>query len=106
MKDFDFNIFNKELTSGDSFGLDYLENTVIRELTEKKYPLLHYTKEEYLINLFYATRKLNLCNHIYETENIENNFNFDIYAIVRDKFLEEFCNYYGYNFNKLYKEEK
>ena len=103
MKDFDFNTFNKELTRGDSLGLDYLKNTIMKELKEKKYPLLHYTKEEYLLSLFYATLELNTCNHIYETENIENNFNFDIYAVVRNKFLEEFCKYYGYDVNKLYK---
>lgn len=103
MKNFDFDIFNEELTSGDIFGLRYLEKTIIKEWKEKPFDPLHYTKEEYLISLFYATLELNTCNNIYETENIENNFNFDIYAVVRNKFLEEFCKYYRYDFNKLYK---
>lgn len=103
MNNFDFNIFNKELTNSDIAGLNYLEETVIKGFKEKQFDPLYYTKEEYLVSLFYATLELNTCNNIYETSNVENNFNFDIYAIVRDKFLEEFCNYYGYDFDKLYK---
>ena len=100
---FDFNVFNRKLTCGDRYGLEYLEKTLIKDLKEKNEDSMFYTKEDYLINLFYATLELNTCNDIYETSHVENNFNFDIYAVVRDKFLEEFCNYYGYDYNRLYK---
>ena len=103
MINFDFSTFNEKLKSGDRNGLEYLEKTIIADLKEKNKDSLFYTKEDYLINLFYATLELNTCNDIYETSNIKNNFNFEIYAVVRDKFLEEFCYYYGYDYNRLYK---
>ena len=102
-KDFDYNKFAKEFAYGDLCGLEYLEQTIIKDMKEKikedniKF-LEHFTIEEYITSLFYATMKLNNCNNIYETESkVKTNFNFDIYANVRNKLFEEL----GFDLEKL-----
>ena len=94
-KSFDLETFKNNFNGGDLSGLEYLEQTIIKDMKEKikedntKF-LEHFTIEEYITSLFYATLELNNCNNIYETESkVKTNFNFDTYAIVRDKLFEE-----------------
>ena len=89
---FDYEIFKKEINGGDIWGLEYLEKTIIADYKKKikeKNDVLNYTKEEYIVNLFYAVKDLNLCNEIYETSDVKNNFDYDLYFGTRDLLLKE-----------------
>ena len=89
---FDYEIFKKEINGGDILGLEYLEKTIIADYKKKikeKNDVLNYTKEEYIVNLFYAVKDLNLCNEIYETSDVKNNFDYDLYFGTRDLLLKE-----------------
>lgn len=89
MEKFDLNKFYNEFNGGDLWGLEYLERTLIAKMREKTFCSPDITKEDYLINLFYAVKKLNYCNQVYEDTDIENNFNWDVYANVRDLLFKE-----------------
>lgn len=103
---FDYNKFVREYAYGDLSGLEYLEDTIIKDMKEKikednKNCVEHFTREEYITSLFYATLELNNCNNIYETESkVKTNFNFDIYSNVRDLLFTEL----GFNVEKLSEE--
>lgn len=93
-KNFDYIQFAKEFNSGDLNGLEYLEKTIIKNCKDYLDSIDYlkqadFTREEYIYNLFQATKYLNFCNNIYETSNVKNNFNFDTYSIVRNKLFEE-----------------
>ena len=98
---FDYEIFKKEINGGDICGLEYLEKTIIADYKKKikeKNDVLNYTKEEYIVNLFYAVKDLNLCNEIYETSDVKNNFDYDLYFGTRDLLLKEM----GFNLEDLF----
>ena len=102
-KEFDFKVFKEEYKSGDLNGLEYLENTLIKEYKEKyknNYDPLYYTQEEFIVNLFEAVMCLNLCNTIYERKDKTNikKFNYDYYATIRDLLFIEL----GFDLEKLY----
>lgn len=97
---FDYNVFKKELNSGDIYGLEYMEKTLIRDLKDKcNDNYTGYKYQDYIVSLFYATLELNRCVDIYETSNVENHFNYDLYTMTRDLLFEEI----GFNVEKLYK---
>ena len=104
-KSFDLKTFKKEFESGDLCGLEYLEKTIITEMKKQieennKKGVMHFTIEEYITSLFYATMELNNCNNIYETESrVNTRFSYDIYALVRDKLFQEL------GFNEMRKGE-
>lgn len=89
MTKFDYFKFREEINGGDINALNYMEETLIAELKEKNKKSLFYTREDYIISLFYAVQSLNQCNDIYETSNVKNKFNSDLYFQVRDLLLEE-----------------
>lgn len=86
---FDLEKFKKEFEGGDIWGLEYIERTLIRDMREKNEGTKEMTREDYLLSLFYAVKELNYCVEIWETTNVPNKFNWDIYGIVRDKLFEE-----------------
>lgn len=71
---------------GDYDALEYLYDN---EIIYYKIDNFKFTKEEYIKKLYDATMSLNTALFINEQTSIENKFNFDTYAIVRDKLLEE-----------------
>lgn len=77
--EFNLEEFKKEYSYGDLSGLEYLEKTIIKNLKEVNKNATDLTREDYLIALFYATLNLNSCNNIYETTNVKNNFQYDLY---------------------------
>lgn len=79
MQTFNLEEFKKEYSYGDLSGLEYLEKTLIKDLKEKNKNTMDLTREDYLIDLFYATLSLNSCNNIYETTNVKNSFQYDLY---------------------------
>lgn len=93
------NRFNKKefkelFKCGDLNALLYLKDTVIEDMKEKikehnKTNSMKFIREEYICSLFYAVLELNNCIVIHEREEFENKFDFDTYAIVRDKLFEE-----------------
>lgn len=94
MTSFDCYKFKEELDSGDINGLDYLEETLIKDYKEKMKndKSMFYTKEEYIIALFYAVKQLNICNDVYETQShngIGKNFNYDLYFESKALLLKE-----------------
>jgi len=98
---FDYKTFKKDLQSGDINGLDYLEKTIIRELKDKcndNYTGWKY--QDYIVRLFYATMYLNDCVNIYETSNVKNHFNYDLYVETRNLLFEEI----GFNLDDLWGE--
>lgn len=91
-KDFDYEKFKNRLNDGDLNGIEYIGKTIIefmKEEIKKNYDPLYFTKKEYIIELYNATISLNYCNNMYENSDFENSFNYDIYAMVRDKLFEE-----------------
>lgn len=89
-KSFNYNNFKKELEESDLSGLEYLEKNLIDKLKENyDKHTWDFTREEYLVNLFYATLYLNKCNMIFEISNVENNFKYDLYFQTKDLLLEE-----------------
>ena len=87
---FDLEEFKKEFELGEMTALRYLEKTKIQELKDtNKYNNDYYTRNDYLINLFYAVLYLDECNIIYETSMVKNSFNWDYYATVRDLLFKE-----------------
>ena len=97
---FDYNEFENEVNSGDIWGLEYLEKTLIRDYKDRLNDSIQdkYCWYDYIISLFYAVKELNSCNDIYETSNVENNFNYDLYFQTRDLLFEEL----GFDLNKLF----
>lgn len=95
---FNYEDFKKEVNSGDIWGLEYLEKTLIREYKETPFNPIEYTKSDYIISLFYAVKELNRCNDIYETSNVENNFDYDLYFQTRDLLFKEL----GFNIETLF----
>lgn len=106
-KSFDFEKFKKEFSYGDLSGLEYLRDTIMKEIQDYLnssafQKLEHFTKEEYIMNLYRATMNLNYCNDIYENESsVKTRFNYDYYATIRDLLFTEL----GFNLDKLYEEE-
>lgn len=97
--EFDYNKFRKEIISGDIWGLEYLEKTIIRDFKDRINDNVDkYTYYDYILNLFYATKCLNTCNDIYETSNVENKFDYDLYFDTKRLLLEEL----GFDVEKLY----
>ena len=96
-KDFNFQEFKKLVNGGDIMGLDYLEETIINKM-KKEYDLVKFKKQDYIVSLFYAVKELNNCVWIYETTNVENNFDYDLYTGVRNKLFMEL----GFNIEKLW----
>lgn len=95
-KSFDYEQFKKEFSYGDLSGLEYIETTIIKEIKDYLDGIdylkqVDFTIEEYIYDLFKATLNLNYCNNIYETSSydLKINFNYDIYANIRDKLFEE-----------------
>ena len=97
--------FKKEFGYGDLSGLEYLEKTIIKNMKEinSKNNTMFFTKEDYLINLFYATLNLNYCNNIYETDYKENgkNFDYNLYFQTKDLLFTELEKYLGLSFGSL-----
>ena len=89
MTSFDWFRFKEKINMGDLTALEYLEDTLIKELKEKNKNTYFYTKEDYIINLFYAVKYLNTCNDIYETSDVKNNFDYDLYFAAKDLLLKE-----------------
>lgn len=94
MKEFNIKEFKKEFEYGDLSGLEYLEETIIKNCKEtikenNKKMNNDFIKEEYITSLFYAVKELNNCNFIYECTNVKNNFNFDYYSSIRDLLFKE-----------------
>ena len=85
-KNFNKKEFRKLLEGGDLNGLKYLYEN---EIKFYKIDNFKFSREEYIKTLYEATIKLNYCVFLYESTDVENHFNWDIYAIVRDKLLEE-----------------
>lgn len=93
MERFDYTKFKKEYEMGDIWGLEYLEKTIISDLKEKENKSVDYTKEDFIVSLFYATKELNTCNDIYETSHCGNDFDCDIYFNAKDLLLNELKKY-------------
>lgn len=94
MEIFDYKEFKKEFDSGELCGLEYLGNTIIKDLKAKKEKerekdWLGYTRTDYILDLYNATMILNDCVFIYESTNVKNNFKWDLYSEIRDKLFEE-----------------
>lgn len=95
MKKFNKKAFKIALEeNGDLDALLYLQETIILKMKDKikehnKTNSMKFIKEEYICSLFNAVLELNNCNMIHERSEVENKFNYDIYAIVRDKLFEE-----------------
>ena len=108
MNNFNIEEFKKEYEFGDLSGLEYLEKTIIKNMKEinSKNNTIFFTKEDYLINLFYATLSLNYCNNIYETDYKENgkNFNYDLYFQTKDLLFTELEKYLNLDFGELENE--
>lgn len=92
---FDLKEFKKEYSYGDLSGLEYLEKTLIKDLKEKNKNSMYFTKEDYLISLFYATKELNYCNNIYETDYKQNakDFKYELYFQTKDLLFTELEKY-------------
>lgn len=102
---FDFQTFKKEFSCGDLSGLDYIEKTIIRDFKDRINDNIDlYTRYDYIIALFYATRELNECVFIYESTKVENNFNYDLYCEVRDLLFKELGNDFGFKLEDIYEE--
>jgi hypothetical protein len=91
-KDFNYKEFKRLINSGDIFGLDYLYRNEIKDYSIKE------PRELYIYNLYKATYDLNICISVMEEIEFKNNFEYDIYYIVRNKLLEEL----GFNIEELY----
>lgn len=94
MKEFNKNDFKIAFESGDLTALEYLEDTIISEARERikennKKCSTKFIREEYICSLFNSVMELNNCIVIHERGDVINNFNYDIYATVRDKLFEE-----------------
>lgn len=100
-----FNVeeFKEEFNCGDLSGLEYIEKTVIKDMKGENKNTMYFTKEDYLINLFYAVLNLNYCNNIYETDYKQNakDFNYNLYFETKDLFLTELERYLKLNFGEL-----
>ena len=88
-KNFNYECFKLELENSDLCALEYLEKRLINKLKEIVDKKGEFTREEYLISLFYAALELNNTNFISGLGEIENNFNSDIYFNVRDLLFKE-----------------
>ena len=91
---FDYIEFAKQFNSGDLNGLEYLEETIIKNCKEiikenNKKMNNDFIREEYIASLFYAVKELNNCNYIYGCTNVKNNFNYDYYVSIRDLLFKE-----------------
>ena len=86
---FDLKEFEKEYSYGDLSGLEYLEKTIINEMKDKNKnnKTMFFTKEDYLISLFYAVKELNYCNNIYETDYKQNAKDFKYRLYFDAKYL-------------------
>ena len=93
---FDFNKFKEKINDSDLLGLEYLEETIIKDFKEEI--TLDYTRADYIINLFYATKKLNECIFIHEQTKVKNDFNVDIYHNTRDLLFKEL----GFDLQKIW----
>lgn len=82
-KDFNYKEFKEIINSSDIAGLDYLYENEI------KYYNRFIARNNYIYCLYMSACYLNQCNNSYETTDFENKFEFDIYANVRNKLLEE-----------------
>lgn len=95
MKKFDKKTFKIALEeNGDLDALLYLQETIILKMKNKikehnKTNSMKFIREEYICSLFNAVLELNNCIVIHESSQVENRFNYDTYAIVRDKLFEE-----------------
>lgn len=86
--------FKRLFEMGDLTALEYIEDTIIADMKEKikehnKTNSMKFIREEYICSLFYAVLRLNNCIVIHERGDVDNKFDFDTYAIVRDKLFEE-----------------
>ena len=97
--EFDFQTFKEEIKDSDLLGLEYIENTIIRDFKDRiNDNVADYTYYDYIINLYGATRCLNECVFIYEQTRVENNFKYDVYTETRDLLFKEL----GFNLEKIY----
>lgn len=101
---FDFQTFKKEFSYGDLSGLDYIEKTIIRDFKDRLNDNIgsDYTRYDYIISLFYATRELNECMFMYEQTRVENNFVYDYYCNVRDLLFKELGIDFGFKLEDIY----
>lgn len=91
-----------EYLGGDLIGLEYLEKTIIQYIKDNyKRDTYDYTKEDYILDLFYAVMHLNSCNDIYETSSkrVADNFDYDLYFNAKGLLLDELSEYTGYKLN-------
>lgn len=95
---FDYETFKKEFNDGDIWGLQYLETTIINDLKETNKNKTDITREDYIIDLFYATMALNSCNNIYEITDKAKDFDYNLYFDTRNLLFKEL----GFNLDDLY----
>ena len=106
IKDFDyynFDIvkFSNEMQHGDIFGLDYIKDTIIKNIREEleKEDIDKYSYNDYINNLYSSVRCLNECVFIYECTDVKNNFNYDLYCDARDLLLDALGIEYNFDYD-------
>ena len=105
--DFDIVKFTENILDSDLLGLEYINDTIIKnikELTQENE--IEYNYYDYIINLYHATRSLNECVFIYEQTRVETNFKYDIYTETRDLLFEALGIEYNFDYNIYQFKEK
>lgn len=99
-KNFNLERFNEEFSSGERFAIDYIYNTIIKYIN-KDFNVFTKDKTEirnyYLLTLWNSVSYINECLWLYEEYNFDNNFNFDVYMVMRDKLFNELGLVYNVN---------
>lgn len=97
---FDIVQFNKEYSYGDLSGLEYIKKTIINNL---KGDMVNYTRNDYIISLFYSVLSFNECIIATETgKDITENYIYDLYHNLKDLLFEELGMKYSYEYNMFY----
>lgn len=98
--DFDIVKFSNEMLCGDLDGLEYINDTIIKNIKKIiKNSGLEYTYYDYIINLYESVRCLNECVFIYEQTKVKNNFKYDLYCETRELLLDALGIEYNFDYN-------
>lgn len=99
--DFDIVKFSNEMKHGDIFGLDYIKDTIIKNIQEelKNEKIDKYSYNDYINNLYSSIRCLNECVFMYECTDVKTNFKYDLYFETRDLLLDALGIEYNFDYD-------
>lgn len=98
---FDIVKFNNEIQDSDLLGLEYINDTIIKNIQEelKNEKIDKYSYNDYINNLYSSVRCLNECVFMYECTDIKTNFNYDLYCNAKELLLDVLGIEYNADYN-------